>query len=300
MNQGNREIKCALIGCGYWGSKLKRYIKSNPHFVLKYACNSRSDLNKVWKDGEVEAVVVATPNETHYRIVKDALLHNKHVMSEKPLALRTVECEALKQIAEERNLLLLTEYTYTFSRALKKSKDLIEGGWIGRLLGMEMSVRHLGRFYGGSVYWLLASHMLSVLDMFVPLKTLEFTKTDIVGYEGNVETGVLTFRSVDLTGLITISLNYPGKEARIIFYGEKGSIIYNPVSQPSLQCTKYDRIRWTTSDKLPKETINVTFDESNNLRYALEYFYDCIQGKTGSNIDRAIEVTRIIENVAAT
>ena len=59
-------INCALIGCGYWGSKLKRYIEENQDFSLKYICNSKSDLNEVWNDKEITAVVVATPNKTHY------------------------------------------------------------------------------------------------------------------------------------------------------------------------------------------------------------------------------------------
>ena len=73
-------IDCALIGCGYWGSKLKRYIEENQNFNLKYICNSKSDLNEVWNDKQITAVVVATPNETHSSIVKSALLHGKNVL----------------------------------------------------------------------------------------------------------------------------------------------------------------------------------------------------------------------------
>jgi len=56
-------IDYALIGCGYRGSKLKRYIEENQNFNLKYVCNSKSDLNEVWKDKQAIAVVVATPTK---------------------------------------------------------------------------------------------------------------------------------------------------------------------------------------------------------------------------------------------
>src|SRR3989338_2055043 len=98
-------ISCALIGHGYWGSKLQRYIEENQNFDLKYICGSKSDLNKVWQDSQITAVVVATPNETHYPIVKSALLCGKHVFSEKPLALKTAQCRELKHLALDKNRL---------------------------------------------------------------------------------------------------------------------------------------------------------------------------------------------------
>ncbi len=288
-------IDCALIGCGYWGSKLKRYIEENENFNLKHVCDSKSDLNEVWHDKHLTAVVVATRNDTHYTIVEAALKHNKHVLVEKPLALKAEDCEKLKQIASERQRLLLVEYTYTFSRALRQAARMIESGEIGNLLGVEMAVRHLGRFQGGSVYWLLASHLLSVLDMFTPIKDLPFQKTDMVTHDGAVETGVLSFKKGGMAGQITVSLNYPGKETRIILYGEQGTIVYNPVSPPSLQVEKYERLKWTVGSNLPREHTDFDIDESNNLRYAIEYFYEALEGRAGDNVDRAIAITRILE-----
>ncbi len=292
-----KKINTALIGIGYWGSKLKRYIKENQDFNLKYVCNSKSDLNEVWSDKEVTAVVIATRNDTHYPIVKAALLHGKNILSEKPLALKTEECEELKQIALDKNLLLMLEYTYTFSKALRQAQSKVREGEIGKILGLEMAVRHLGRFKGGSVYWLLGSHMLSVLDMFIPIKGLSFEKTDLVAYDGEVETGLISFKKGDVSGQIVVSLNYPGKETRVIIYGDKGTIIYNPVSQPSLQVEKYERLKWTVASKLPREHTEFYIDEANNLRYAVEYFSEALQGKAEGNIDRAITITRILETL---
>lgn len=290
-------FNCALIGCGYWGSKLKRYIIASEDFYLKHVCNSESDLNIVWNDRKVDAVIVATPNHTHYGIVKSALIHGKHVLSEKPLALRTVECEELKKIAEENGVQLLTEYTYTFSKSINLMEKWVGEGKIGRLHGLDMSVRHLGRFGGGSVYWLLGSHMLSVLDIFVPLNTLKFSKKDLVLYNVEVETGVIFFENEEVAGQILVSLNYPGKETRVILYGEEGSIIYDPLAEYQLNLTMYERLRWTVADKLHKEIEMLQIDESNNIKYSLENFCDCIEGRSESNIERAISITRIIEEL---
>lgn len=290
-------VDCALIGCGYWGSKLKRYLEGNNNFHLKYVCNSKFDLNQVWNDEQIKAVVVATPNDTHYPIVKSALMSGKNVLSEKPLALKTRECEELKQIASDNNLVLLVEYTYTFSQGLNQAQRMVNEGEIGQVLGIEMAARHLGRFKGGSVYWLLGSHMLSVLDMFTPIKELHFEKTDLVTYDGAVETGAISFKNRDISGQIVVSLNYPGKETRIIIYGETGTIIYNPESQPALQVENYERLSWTVATELPRKRREFQIDESNNLNYAVKQFYEALEGRTEGNAERAVSITRILEEL---
>jgi predicted dehydrogenase len=283
-------VTCALIGVGYWGSKLKRYLEESGCFNLKYACDSTFDLNKVWNDEAVEAVVVASPIETHYELVKSALLAGKHVLSEKPLALKTEQCLELKRIAEKNGLVLHTEYIYTFSKALQKAKQIVEDGEIGAVLALELSVKHLGRFGKADVYWLLASHMLSVLDMFCPLSTLEFSFVDLV----KNETGLILFDGA-VKGTISVSLNYPWKETEVLVYCENGTLRYDPSVQPALSVVSYSKPEWTVAGKIPKKEQTYDFDEDHNITCALSSFRDCIVGKEKPNVDLAVEITKIIE-----
>lgn len=288
----------ALIGRGYWGSKLLRYLEESPEFNVRYVCGSGDDLNEVWNDETIAAAVIATPNATHYRIVREALTHGKHVLSEKPLALTVTECRELRDIAREKKLTLLVEYTYTFSEALRQARETIEKGDIGGLRGIDMAVRHLGRFGGGSVYWLLASHMLSVLGMFVPLEELTFEKRDMVTCAGEAETGTISFRRENLAGEIRVSLNYPGKETNIVFYGEKGTIMYTPTEPVTLRIVQYERVPWTVADKLRKTVHEFTTDESNNLRHAVAGFHRAITGEVPDNADLAVAITGILEKLS--
>ena len=100
-----------------------------------------------------------------------------------------------------------------------------------------------------------------------------------------------------MSGQIVVSLNYPGKESRVIIYGEKGTIIYNPVSQPSLQVERYERLKWTVDSKLPREHMEFPIDEANNLYYVIEHFFQALKGKAEGNIDRAVAITRILETL---
>lgn len=282
-------IKTALIGCGYWGSKLLRYLRADKHFKVVHVCNSKTDLSKVWPD--VEVVVVATPMDTHYQVVKQALLQGKHVLSEKPLALKTKECLELKRLAEEKGLVLAVEYTWTFSQGLQKAQKIN----IGIIKAIEMDIKHLGRFLKWDVYWLLASHMLSILDMFVPLKTLKFEKIDLLQDRGLAETGMILFENKKVKGRINISINYIEKQTKVVIYGTKGTIIYEPLAERSLRVGWYKKTEGLGKELLIK-TKSYSYDETNNLKHAVEYFYQVIRGKAKTNINRAIEITRIIES----
>lgn len=298
-----KKIDVALIGYGYWGQRLYRYLKSNENFFVKYVFGRSlkedkeftSDINKIWEDKDIQAVVIATPIDTHYSVIKQALLYNKNVLCEKPLAQKTKEILELKAISEQKNLLLLTEFTYTFSKSLEKAEGIIDKGLIGEIKSMELSLKYAGRFLRYDVYWLLASHLLSILDIFIPLEKLSFNKVDFIKHNGRAETGLLLFKSEKVAGGMTVSLNYPDREAKVIIYGEKGTLIYTTLSQPSLSISWYKKTEGVLSNELVTKNEFFFFDEGNNLKYAVEYFHKALEGSANSNIDRAVKVTKILE-----
>lgn len=290
-------INVALIGRGYWGSKLEEYIKKNPHMKLVAVCDAQSDLHKeIYKNPDIEAVFVATPDETHYQIVKNILVNKKHVMCEKPLALTKKECLELERLATKRKVVLCVDYTHTFSGALHVAKELIAKGVLGKIQAIEMRMKQLGPFGRENVYWLSASHMLSILDMFVGLKKLTFYKKDLLVYRGKVETGIIYFNSDAVNGEILVSLNDPRKERQVIIYGQNGSIMYNPLAVKSLQLIIYKRVFQTVLQPSVNSKF-FNFDELHNLKHTVEYFYNTIKQKSESNIKRAVLVTEILEKL---
>ena len=302
------KIEIALIGYGYWGKRLYRYLKNHKNFFVKYvyavSLNKKrefiNDINKIWNDERIKAVVIATPIDTHYSIVKKALLCNKNVLCEKPLALKTKEILELKKIAERKKLLLLTEFTYTFSRSIKKAEKIIEDGLIGKVESIELSLKYAGRFLKYDVYWLLASHLLSILDIFVSLKKLQFRKINLIKHENRTETGVVLFKNKNISGKMTVSLNYPDKEMKVIIYGAKGTLVYTTLSQPSLRFLCYKKTEGVLGRKLITKRKSYSLDERNNLRYAVDYFYKALSGFEKSNINRAFWVTKTLEGLEGT
>lgn len=67
----------------------------------------------------VDAVIIATPTDTHYAIAKTCLMHNKHVLVEKPLTRDLIEARDLFALAEQRNLVLQVGHVERFNGAMR-------------------------------------------------------------------------------------------------------------------------------------------------------------------------------------
>lgn len=297
----------ALIGYGYWGQTLYRYIKSNEKFLLKYVfgCSLQEDkeftgnLNKIWEDQTIGAVIIATPIDTHYTIAKKALLCKKNVLCEKPLTLKTKEALELKRISEQNNLLLMTEYTYTFSCALLHAQKIINKGVIGPVKSIYITIKQLGRFLGHDVFTLIGSHALSILDIFFPLNKCNFHSRPMMYNNGLVTNGLINFESNDhkFSGYIDVSLHCPVREKKVVVYGEKGTIIYDPYAADTLTIVSYSREHSLAQKDLIQEEQRLHFDEGHNLRFAIEVFSEELHNRKGGNLERAISITSVLQSL---
>ena len=138
-------LKVGVIGCGYWGPNLIRnFTQLKDSEVLMCADLSQdrlnhmkslyphltvtSDYTKLLKSGDLDAIVVATPPETHHQFTMEALAAGKHVFVEKPLGVTGEECAEMVSRAEELGKVLLTGHTFVYTAAVNKVKEVIESG----------------------------------------------------------------------------------------------------------------------------------------------------------------------------
>jgi len=98
-------IKVGLIGHGNWGKILHSKIKNIAD--VKFICTSKD--NYISKLKDVDWVVVATPNNTHYEIVKNCLWFGANVFCEKPLTPTYKQSEKLYQLAKMKNVKLYVD-----------------------------------------------------------------------------------------------------------------------------------------------------------------------------------------------
>jgi predicted dehydrogenase len=174
-------IKVGVVGCGYWGPNLVRNLKQAADCDLKILCDlsqerlkhmrrlypdlaTTDQFSDLLEDAELDAIVVATPARFHFEMAKAALSVGKHVFIEKPMARTSAECEELNEIAARNGLLIMVGHTFLFSPAVRRMKEIIDAGDIGKVQYIAARRLNLGLFQKDiNVAWDLAPHDISII-----------------------------------------------------------------------------------------------------------------------------------------
>lgn len=90
-----------------------------------------TDYEKVCRDPNVDAVIIATPNFTHKPISLAAIKGGKHLMCEKPLGLSSGEVREMYRSARDAKLVHMTAFTYRFAPSMRYLRHLLKSGDLG-------------------------------------------------------------------------------------------------------------------------------------------------------------------------
>jgi scyllo-inositol 2-dehydrogenase (NADP+) len=152
------EIGVGLIGYGMAGRVFHApVIGSLPQLKLKkvverHADDSRQrypwvevvrDAADILHDEQIELIVVATPNASHFDFARDSLLAGKHVVVEKPFATSSAQAQQLIELARQQNRLISVFQNRRWDGDFQTVKKLLEARLLGRLVEYES---HFDRF----------------------------------------------------------------------------------------------------------------------------------------------------------
>ena len=259
MGLRNR-VRTAVIGAGYWGPNLIRNFNQLTDFGVVLVCDvSRDrlthirnlyphvrvteDFREATRGAGVDAVCVATPIRWHYEMAKDALLHDKHVMIEKPLTASVAEARELTRLAKERGRVLLVDHTFEYAPAVNKIKEIIQRGELGDIYYVSMSRLNLGLFQKDiNVIWDLAPHDISILSYVLGVQP----EAVAVHGNGNILPDVEDVAMVTLyfpqnvIAYVHVSWLDPCKIRRATFVGSRKMLVYDDV-EPLEKIKIYDK-----------------------------------------------------------
>ena len=102
------------------------------------------DANDVITSPDIDAVAIITPVWTHFELAKAALENGKHVFVEKPFTSNVAQAEELINLAARKNLQIMVDHTFLFTGAVRKIKQLIEEGALGKLYYYDSTRVNLG------------------------------------------------------------------------------------------------------------------------------------------------------------
>jgi len=152
------DVRFGLVGCGRVSTRhvdaLVRHVPGGrlvavcdivPERAERYAAllgiPAFSSTEEMYRSVEFDVVDIATPSGDHYARAMDALAHDKHVVVEKPVALRPEHAQAMIAEAATRGRQLWVSHQNRYNRALSRARAEVESGRLGKSVLGTVRVR---------------------------------------------------------------------------------------------------------------------------------------------------------------
>jgi predicted dehydrogenase len=318
--ENKHHLKVALIGYGYWGKILAKSINLRSDYQLHNIIdqnrsalreaelnfpNARLENNAklILKSKEIDAVIIASPAKTHFKLALEALEEGKHVLVTKPAAISFDELMILKKKTEDTGLSLLVDHTFLYSPAVQKIKDILDKNILGKIIYFDSIRTGLGIIKDDvDIIHDLAIHDLAILDFLFG-----------EGIKNSISDAKSAFSNMQLTQA-NINLNYfngmnahinvnwisPLKQRQLIIAGDNKILVWNDqkkeekllIYDTGVEIDKAKKIIYKNGN-----LENIKYSERETLQFEFDNFINSIkiEEKIISDINTAIRIENNIK-----
>ena len=319
-------VGVGVIGYGYWGPNVVRNFAevagaqvrmvsdlSQERLSLVQArypsIGTTTDCHALIADPRIDAVVIISPVSTHFPLALEALQAGKHVLVTKPMASSVQQAAALIEEARLRGRILMVDHTFLYTGAVRRIKELVDSGALGKLYYYDSVRVNLGLFqHDVNVLWDLAVHDLAIMDYILgrqPVAVAATGAAHIPGHPVNMAYLTCLFDN-ELIAHHHVNWLAPVKVRRTLVCGDRQMIVYDDL-EPSEKVKIYDKgvtlnsspervyeslIGYRTGDMwAPKLSL------TEGLRVEAQHFLECIRngGQPLSDGQSALRVIRVLE-----
>jgi predicted dehydrogenase len=252
--------RLALAGAGGWGRNIARSLKKLRKAELYAICDSdgealaqlddltnevrrSSEFEALLHDSAVDAVVIATPPQTHYALAASALRAGKDVLVEKPLAVRPEDARDLVHLADQGGRILMVGHLLLYHPAVIRLREIIYSGELGETRYLYSQRLNLGVIRTEeNCLWSLAPHDVAVaVDLFGEVPSAVTAQGAAYLQPGTEDVAFLqlTFPSGRIAA-IHVSWLDPHKERRLTVVGSRKMAVLDDM-EPTEKLRIYDR-----------------------------------------------------------
>lgn len=317
--------KIGLIGYGYWGPNFARVINQHEECNLAYIVdtdekkrksaeasydtNICASYDELLADPTIDGVVVSTPLNTHFPIMKDVLKAGKNVLCEKPLCYTSEELDELKSIQEEKDVTFMIGHTFLFNSSVNYIKDLVDKKDLGEIRYLYFNRTGLGPLrHDTNAMWDLAPHDISIVLHLLEQQPLSVTAFGEIYLQENLYDVVFVVIEFPNNVIVKIHVSWldPCKIRTMTVVGEQKMVVFDDVSMAE-KVKIYDKginYQPKTGDfgdfQLALRDGGISIPNIANkepLKEEFNHFIDCVENKTEpiSNFGNASSVVRILE-----
>jgi predicted dehydrogenase len=297
-------IRVGIIGYGYWGPRIARNFHGLNGCELSVICDKSPeslrrakqafpevsvtcDLEEVLSSPCIDAVAVITPVWTHFELAKAALENGKHVFVEKPFTSTAAQAEELIELAARKRRIIMVDHTFLFTGAVRKIRELVDEGALGKLYYYDSTRVNLGLFqHDVNVLWDLAPHDLSIMDYVIQREPRAVIATGQSHLNCHEDVAYMTIYFDDsIIAHINVNWLSPVKVRTTLLGGEKKMVVWNDLEADE-KIKLYDRGVDITNGQGVYELL-VSYrsgdmwapkiEQTEALTSEAKYFIECIQ-----------------------
>jgi UDP-2-acetamido-3-amino-2,3-dideoxy-glucuronate N-acetyltransferase len=313
-------VRVAIVGAGYWGENLVRVFHQlgalewicdfNPPRLQQMAERYRDvkttgSFETILDDRRVDALVIATPAETHYELARRTLLAGKDVYVEKPLTLCCEDAEALTELAESQRRILMVGHLLEFHPAITRLNVLIEQGELGRLEYVYSNRLNLGKVRREeNALWSFAPHDISVILLLLKQLPLQVTATGGTYLQANIADVTVSTMLFDrgVRAHLFVSWLHPYKEQKLVVVGERRMAVFDDVRKTDKLQIFDKKIDLVNGEFVVEKPAGrpVEFPADEPLLLECRHFLECIEqrktpktdGRNGSRVLKVLEASQ--------
>lgn len=228
-------------------------------------------------NSEIDAIYIATPNDTHAMFMMQALQHHKHVLCEKPFTIHSEDAKEVFAYAKQQQLVVMEAMKACFLPTTRKVKDWIKEGAIGKVLYIEAGyasktegvpcTHHLyDKQRGGGSFYDIGIYPLAYVNEIHPANITNYVSQSVWEHGVDNFTQVLIHYNDGVLASIRSSISLDLQNEAVI-YGDKGTI----------------RVpQFWKSERAYLETANeqIVFEDLHNkteFRYQIQHFVQLLQ-----------------------
>lgn len=321
---GADALRIGVVGYGYWGPNIVRNFQATESAQVVAVCDKSSgslsrvrrsfpdmpvttDCTDIVTADDIEAVAIVTPVWTHFELAKLALEHGKHVFVEKPFTSSVAQAEYLIELADRKNLRIMVDHTFLFTGAVRRIRQLIDEGVLGKLYYYDSMRVNLGLFqHDVNVIWDLAPHDLSIMDYIAGSQPEALVATGECHLNGHADVAFMTVYYPD-NFIAHINVNWlsPVKVRTTLVGGEKRMLVWNDLEADE-KLKVYDRgVQFATGEAVYQQLVKYrtgdmwspNIEPTEALKMEAGYFVDCVRNhkKPFNDGEAGLRVVRMLE-----
>ncbi|KPL04537.1 MAG: hypothetical protein AMJ90_00370 [candidate division Zixibacteria bacterium SM23_73_2] len=320
-------VKVGIIGLGTWGKNLLRNFSNLTDCEVLVCCDQQKeqlkkiqsihpdyryvqDYKEILEDKNIDAVVIATPPESHFEIAHQAISKQKDVFVEKPMVLKVEDGEKLLKAAEEKKRILMVGHIMEYHSAVLKLKELVENGELGDIYYLYATRVNLGKVRDiENALWSFAPHDISTILYLLnkePKRVTASGQCYLQKKKGIEDVAFLTMHFDDgVMAHIHVSWLDPHKERKMTIVGNKKMVVFDDM-QSGGKIWIYDKGVETKLDfNSYGEYLSLRFgdilipkiDSSEPLKAECQHFLECIRDRSTPRSDGkdGLRVLKVLE-----